>query len=52
MLEASKFSPVKDAIKKGLEKLNKWYKSLDKSDSYFICLGELAYFFNPLAAFL
>jgi hypothetical protein len=41
MLDAPKFYPVRDAIEKGLEKLQKWYKSLDQSDSYFICLGVL-----------
>lgn len=28
-----------DAIKKGLEKLQKWYMRIDESDTYFICLG-------------
>ena len=39
MVALDKFSPVKDALEKGLEKLHKWYKSLDQSDMYFICLG-------------
>jgi len=44
MLATPKFSPVSDAIEKGIEKLHKWNKSLDKSDSYFICLGVLTEF--------
>jgi hypothetical protein len=44
MLETPKFFPVSEAIEKGLDKLRKWYKSLEQSDSYFICLGALAKF--------
>jgi hypothetical protein len=43
MLATPKFYPVRDAIEMGLEKLQKWYKSLNNIDSYFICLGELVY---------
>ena len=39
MLDVDKFLPVRDAIEKGLEKLRKWYMSLDHSDTYFISLG-------------
>ena len=39
MVAVDKFLPVKDGLEKGLEKLRKWYKSLDHSDTYFICLG-------------
>jgi hypothetical protein len=44
MLETPKNFPVGEAIEKGLDKLGKWYKSLEQSDSYFICLGALAKF--------
>ncbi|EDR09009.1 uncharacterized protein LACBIDRAFT_326679 [Laccaria bicolor S238N-H82] len=44
MVALDKFSPVKDALEKGLEKLHKWYKSLDQSDTYFICLGASSSF--------
>lgn len=44
MVALDKFSPVKDALEKGLEKLRKWYKSLDHSDTYFICLGMFLVF--------
>ena len=39
MLKVERFAPVSDAIEKGLEKLRKWYKKIDESDTYFICLG-------------
>jgi hypothetical protein len=42
MLETPKFFPVSEAIEKGLDKLGKWYKSLEQSNSYFISLGALA----------
>jgi hypothetical protein len=42
MLETPKFFPVSKAIEKGLDKLGKWYKSLEQSNSYFISLGALA----------
>jgi len=44
MLQTLKIFPVSKAIEKGLDKLGKWHKSLDKSDNYFICLGTLAEF--------
>jgi len=52
MLATPKFSPVSDVIEKGIEKLHKWYKSLNKSDSYFICLGVVDWIFNHPADFL
>lgn len=41
MAATPKFSPVQDAIKMGLEKLKKWYRSTDDTDAYFICLGKI-----------
>ncbi|KAF8812653.1 hypothetical protein BYT27DRAFT_7207508 [Phlegmacium glaucopus] len=39
MYDTPKFLPVADALKCGLEKLWKWYKTIDESDTYFICLA-------------
>jgi predicted DNA-binding protein len=50
MLNTPKFYPVRDAIEKGLEEVHKWYKSLNNSDGYFICLGESRYLsFGPIS---
>ncbi len=40
MAKQPKFASIKFAIDAGLEKLRKWYKAIDDSDMYFICLGE------------
>jgi hypothetical protein len=45
MLEQDKFKPVRKAIQKGLDKLRKWYMTLDDSDTYFICLSLIFSFF-------
>ena len=42
MYGTPKFVPVADALKCGLEKLQKWYKTIDESDTYFICLGNFS----------
>ena len=34
-----KFADISDAINAGLENLNKWYRKIDDTDIYFICLG-------------
>jgi hypothetical protein len=47
ILETPKNLPVSEAVEKGLDKLGKWYKSLEQTDSYFICLGVLAKFSIP-----
>src|SRR5882757_4984012 len=39
MAEESQYGVVHDALNKGLENLNKWYKKTDDSGAYFICLG-------------
>ena len=36
----SKFAIMSDAIKLGLENLQKWYRKTDDTEVYFICLGE------------
>ena len=44
MAEIQKFSTVKDAILKGLENIEKWYRKVNDTDAFFICLGN---FFSP-----
>ncbi|THG95518.1 hypothetical protein EW026_g6148 [Hermanssonia centrifuga] len=39
MAKQPKFASIKFAIDAGLEKLRKWYKAIDDSDMYFICLA-------------
>ncbi len=39
MAALPEFLPVRDAIDAGLEKLRKWYKAIDSSDAYYLCLG-------------
>ncbi len=39
MVKEPKFAKISFAIEAGLEKLRKWYKAVDDSDMYFICLG-------------
>ena len=34
-----KISDVEDAIRKGLENINKWYRKVNDTDTFFICLG-------------
>jgi hypothetical protein len=36
----SKFAIMSDAIKSGLKNLQKWYRKMDDTDVYFVCLGE------------
>lgn len=49
MAKTSKYAQVAPALEAGLHNLNKWYKVLDESDMYFICLVldprvKMAYF--------
>ncbi|KIJ99802.1 hypothetical protein K443DRAFT_132922 [Laccaria amethystina LaAM-08-1] len=39
MARTTKFAPVRVAIKKGLEKVCKLYKTINGNDAYFICLA-------------
>lgn len=48
MARTPKFQPVQLAIEKGLEKLRKWYKAIDETDVYFICLGNYLFYFYSL----
>jgi hypothetical protein len=36
-----KFAEMSDAIRRGLENLKKWYRKVDDTDCYFVCLGTL-----------
>ena len=35
-----KFAELSDDIEAGLQNLNKWYRKMDDTDIYFICLSE------------
>jgi hypothetical protein len=41
MAKHEKFDEVSGAIEVGLENLRKWYRKVDDTNAYFICLGEL-----------
>jgi hypothetical protein len=43
MADLPKFSEVEDAIRKGLENIDKWYRKVNDTDAYFICLGMLVF---------
>ena len=44
MAELPKFSEVEYAIRKGLKNIDKWYRKVNDTDAYFICLGKLVLF--------
>jgi hypothetical protein len=44
MAASVEFSPISDAIEKGLEKIHKWHKEVKTTNMYFICLGECSSF--------
>jgi len=39
MADLPKFAEVEHAIRKGLKNINKWYRKVNDTDAYFICLG-------------
>ena len=39
MADLPKISEVKYAIRKGLENIDKWYRKVNDTDAFFICLG-------------
>lgn len=39
MARLPKFQEFKLALDAGLENLRKWYRKVDETDAYFICLG-------------
>lgn len=39
MAELPKYYEVEHAIRKGLENIDKWYRKVNDTDAYFICLG-------------
>ena len=43
MADLLKFAEVEHAIRKGLENTIKWYRKVDDTDAYFICLGTLGF---------
>lgn len=40
LLRKDEFAPVHDGIRAGLKNLQKWYRKLDDTDVYFVCLGK------------
>src|SRR5580658_3890430 len=40
MASNEKFQVLQAPIEAGLENLRKWYRKVDETDAYFICLGE------------
>jgi len=36
---SSKFTEIVPAVRAGLDNLKKWYRKMDETDAYFICLG-------------
>jgi hypothetical protein len=42
----SKFSRLKESIKKGIEKMNKYYRLLDNNNVAFICLGQCIFYIH------
>jgi hypothetical protein len=43
MADLPKFSDVEHAIRKGLQNIDKWYRKVNDTDAYFICLGMLGF---------
>jgi len=43
MADLPKFSEVEYAIRKGLGNIDKWYRKVNDTDAYFICLGTLVF---------
>jgi hypothetical protein len=39
MAELPQFSELEGALRKGLANLDKWYRKVNDTDAYFICLG-------------
>ena len=46
MANLPEFSEVEHAIHKGLRNIDKWYRKVNDSDAYFICLGTFAFPFG------
>ena len=40
MSEHPKFDEMSDALNAGIKNLDKWYRKIDDTDVYFICLGK------------
>jgi hypothetical protein len=39
MADLPQFSELEGALRKGLANLDKWYRKVNNTDAYFICLG-------------
>jgi hypothetical protein len=40
MARTPKFVEISGAITRGLKNLTKWYRKVDDTDTYFVCLGK------------
>ena len=47
MAELPKFSEVEHAIHKGIENIDKWYRKVNDTDAFFICLGTFIFSSGP-----
>jgi hypothetical protein len=52
MAELPKISELKPALHKGLANINKWYRKVNDTDAYFICLGTVALHLSLLVLFI
>ncbi|KAF8156025.1 hypothetical protein B0H34DRAFT_517919 [Crassisporium funariophilum] len=43
MADLPKYNEVQHAIRKGLENIDKWYRKVNDTDAYFICLGMFTF---------
>lgn len=39
MAAQPKYEEISDSITAGLDNLEKWYRTTDDSDAYFVCMG-------------
>lgn len=40
MVAQPKYEEISDSITAGLNNLEKWYRTTDDSDAYFVCMGK------------
>jgi hypothetical protein len=46
MADLPKFSEVEHALHKGIANIDKWYRKVNDTDTYFICLGTFVFAFG------
>jgi Mg2+ and Co2+ transporter CorA len=47
MAKLSKFFEIEGAIRKGIENIDKWYRKVNDTDAFFICLGTFIFSIGP-----